>query len=60
MLKKLLTACAEYDMDGVDGIMEELESCEYESGGELVLWLRENVDKMNFTQIKEKLSAAAG
>ena len=54
-LSKLLTACEAYNMDGVDEAMEEIEKYEYESGGELALWLRENVDVMNFAQIKEKL-----
>jgi CheY-like chemotaxis protein len=40
MLSKLLAACESYDMDGVDSAMEEIESYQYESNGELVLWLR--------------------
>ncbi|MDR0324454.1 MAG: response regulator [Treponema sp.] len=56
-LSELLDACLQYKMDGVDDAMAELEKYEYESGGSLVDWLRENVDKMNFTEITEKLSA---
>jgi CheY-like chemotaxis protein/anti-sigma regulatory factor (Ser/Thr protein kinase) len=58
-LDRLLAACAEYDMDGVDAAMAELEGYEYESDNGLVPWLRKNVDQMNFTHIKEKLSASA-
>jgi len=58
VLAKLLTACENYDMDGVDAAMLELEGFEYESDNELLSWLRENVDQMNFTQIKERLLAA--
>ena len=57
LLARLYAACEAYDMDGVDSVMTELEKSEYESGDELVTWLRHNVDQMNFTQIKERLSA---
>ena len=57
VLSALLAACKEYDMDGADTAMAEMESYEYESGGELTAWLRSNVDQMNFKQIEEKLSA---
>jgi CheY-like chemotaxis protein len=56
VLGRLLTACNAYDMDGIDSAMEEIELCEYEADDGLAIWLRENVDKMNFSQIKERLS----
>jgi len=56
-LSKLLAACENYDMDGVDAAMAEIEAFEYESDDGLAAWLRMNVDHMNFAQIKEKLSA---
>ena len=56
-LSALLAACKNYDMDGVDAAMEQMEKFEYESDGELATWLRTNVDRMNFKQIEEKLSA---
>ena len=56
-LEKLAAACGSYDMDGVDEAMAELESYEYECGGELVAWIAENVTQLNFEQIIEKLSA---
>ena len=56
-LAELLTACQNYAMDAVDAAMAKLEDYDYESDGELVAWLRENVDQMNFMQIKEKLTA---
>jgi len=55
-LFKLLAACREYDMDGADNTIEELEKYQYESGGDLVVWLRDNIDRMNFNEIIEKLS----
>ncbi|MCL1929454.1 MAG: ATP-binding protein [Treponema sp.] len=59
VLSKILAASKTYNMDEVDAAMLEIENWEYESGGELVAWLRENVDQMNFKQIREKLSTIA-
>jgi len=55
-LDRLYQACTNYDMNGVDSALEELESFDYESDGALVDWLRENVELMNFDEIIEKLS----
>jgi len=55
-LLKLMTACEEYQMDIVDLAMTEIEKYEYETEADLVLWLRENVDQMNFVEIAEKLN----
>jgi CheY-like chemotaxis protein len=57
VLGKLLKACNTYDMDGVDAAMAEIEHYEYEADSGLAAWLRKNVDKMDFAQIKERLSA---
>ena len=55
-LMKLRQACENYDMDGVDEALEELEAFSYESDSELVSWLRENTEQMNFDEIIERLS----
>jgi HPt (histidine-containing phosphotransfer) domain-containing protein len=52
-LFKLMAACENYDVDGADTAMEEIESFKYESDNGLTLWLRENVDMMNYSQIME-------
>jgi len=56
MLQKLRAACEKYDIDKADSAMEEIESFQYEGGGSLVSWLRENLDKMDFAAIAKKLS----
>ncbi|MDR3279390.1 MAG: response regulator [Synergistaceae bacterium] len=56
VLADLLQSCEEYDIDGVDKAMAALEGCEYESGSELVGWLRGQVNAMGFKQIVERLS----
>jgi len=35
--------------------MNEIEKYKYEADNGLAVWLRENMDKMNFKQIAEKL-----
>ena len=55
LLVKLMTACAKYDMDEVDAMIAEIDVYEYESGGDLVPWLRENASLTNFLQIRERL-----
>ena len=54
-LLKLLEACKDYDISGVDKIMLEIEKYKYESDDGLADWLRESVDRMDFKQIAEKL-----
>ncbi len=58
-LRELYAACEAFDMDGVDAAMTQLESFQYESGGELVTWLREQVNDMVFEEIIARLQALA-
>jgi CheY-like chemotaxis protein len=51
LLADLREAAKAFDMDGVDRIMELLESYRYERGGEIVGWLRKCVDGMMFEEI---------
>jgi hypothetical protein len=56
LLSKLLAACMEYDIASVEEVMAEIEAYQYEKDGGLGIWLRENVDVMNYSQIAERLS----
>ena len=56
VLKNLFAACKKYDMDGVDVAMAEIERYDYNVDGEIVGWLRVNVDETNFAKIVEELS----
>jgi signal transduction histidine kinase/DNA-binding response OmpR family regulator len=56
VLERLRKACANYDMDGMDAALAELESFRYASGQELVSWLREEVDGMELQRIEKRLS----
>jgi CheY-like chemotaxis protein len=55
VLKKLLSACVGYDMELLDAAMAELEQYHYESQEDLVVWLREEIDKSELEIIQEQL-----
>jgi len=55
-LSRLLAACRDYDLDEADEAMAELEEYQYESDGGLAQWLRDNIDRMDFSQIVQRLS----
>jgi hypothetical protein len=44
-------------MDGVNRAMAEIEEYDYESGGELIEWLRDNILEGNLDEIAVKLAA---
>jgi signal transduction histidine kinase/CheY-like chemotaxis protein len=54
-LAALLEAGKTAEIDGVDKAMESLESYSYESGDELISWLREQVNVMAFDNIVRRL-----
>ena len=59
LLQKLAAACARYRAKEMEEALTELEQYEYESGGELVLWLREQADNLEYDAIRERLDSAA-
>ncbi|MDR1732784.1 MAG: response regulator [Synergistaceae bacterium] len=54
-LAALWEAAREYDVDAADEAMGELEKFDYEEGGDLVAWLRGQVDTTSFEEIAERL-----
>jgi hypothetical protein len=54
-LKVLLEACKRLDIAGIDKALEELEAYSYDSGAELVEWLRNQANISGFTEIEERL-----
>ena len=54
-LAKLKAACAEYDIDGVDAALEELNAYHYRNRQELVVWLHEQAQVMEFARMTEAL-----
>jgi CheY-like chemotaxis protein len=57
LLEKMLDAAKRFKPAIMEEVMTELESCEYESGGELIPWLREQLDNLEYDAIREKLES---
>ncbi|MFP3089169.1 ATP-binding protein [Treponema sp. TIM-1] len=55
LLKKLLDASKRFKPTVMEDILAELEEYEYESGGDLVEWLREQMDNLEYEAIRERL-----
>jgi CheY-like chemotaxis protein len=57
-LRRLYAACADYDMNAIEAAMQEIESCAYTDDDGLVGWLRDNIARLNYAQITEKIAQA--
>jgi PAS domain S-box-containing protein len=55
LLAKMLEASQNYDIDAMQAVMDELEQYKYESGGELITWLKERLVNFGYEEISEKL-----
>jgi hypothetical protein len=55
LLARLLEACKQYKPILMEEIIVELEKYEYEFGGELIRWLREQSDNLEYDAIQERL-----
>ena len=57
LLSRLGKCCEAYDMKGIDDIMDELESADYETDASLVIWLRERINDLDFSSAAARISA---
>jgi signal transduction histidine kinase/CheY-like chemotaxis protein len=57
LLETIRDASRNYDIDAMDKAIAELEQNSYESGGELVAWLRDQSGKSAFAEIEKRLSS---
>jgi CheY-like chemotaxis protein/HPt (histidine-containing phosphotransfer) domain-containing protein len=55
LLEKLLEASKRFKSTVMEEVLAELEEYEYESGGDLVEWLREQIDNLEYDAIRERL-----
>jgi signal transduction histidine kinase/CheY-like chemotaxis protein len=55
LLAELLEASRQYKAKPMEAIVNQLAGYEYESGGELVAWLREQMDNLEYDAIRERL-----
>ncbi|MDR1576584.1 MAG: response regulator [Treponema sp.] len=57
LLAELLEACKHYRINAMEETLRGLEKNEYESGGELIVWLREQLDNLEYDAIAERLAS---
>jgi signal transduction histidine kinase/CheY-like chemotaxis protein len=55
LLEKLLEACKDYNIATMEEAVRELENYAYESGADLVSWLRTQLDNVEYDAIRERL-----
>jgi hypothetical protein len=55
ILAKLATACAAFDMDGVEKALGELDAYRYDSQSQLVAWLKEKALSVSFDEMAARL-----
>jgi signal transduction histidine kinase/CheY-like chemotaxis protein len=54
-LASIKDACAVYDASLIEDALSELESFSYDSGAEIVEWLREQFDELEYDDMRERL-----
>ncbi|MDR2500515.1 MAG: response regulator [Treponema sp.] len=59
LLQKLAEACKHYKASTMEELLKELEKYTYASGGELVSWLREQADNLEYDAIRDRLTHTA-
>jgi CheY-like chemotaxis protein len=55
LLEKLLDASKRFKPAIMEDVLAELEKYDYESGGELIPWLRKQIDNLEYEAVREKL-----
>jgi hypothetical protein len=60
LLGRLLEACKEYRPVLMEEAVRELEKYDYDSGGDLVAWLREQLDSLDYDVIQDRLENQNG
>jgi CheY-like chemotaxis protein len=60
LLEKLLEASKRFKSTVMEDILAKLEEYEYESGGDLVEWLREQTDNLEYEAIQDRLEGMKG
>jgi hypothetical protein len=56
ILREIMEACNHYKVNKMEEMLEKLETHQYESGGDLITWLREQMDNLEYDAIKQRLT----
>jgi HPt (histidine-containing phosphotransfer) domain-containing protein len=54
-LRLLLESCEHYDAAAMEHAMERLESCEYDAKSDMIIWLREQIDMLEYDGVINRL-----
>jgi CheY-like chemotaxis protein len=57
ILQNIADACKHFKVNKMEEMLDKLEMYRYESGGDLVVWLREQMDNLEYEAIQERLTA---
>ena len=60
LLGELRDACSKYDIAAMDAVVSKLESYTYDSQSELVEWLREQLENLEYASMSERLEKILG
>jgi HPt (histidine-containing phosphotransfer) domain-containing protein len=55
LMKDILNACAAYDVNAMELAMAELDKYSYETGADIVEWLRKQIDNLEYDKVRERL-----
>jgi len=56
LLAGLRQSCEQYDADGIEKAMENLDHTSYDTDADLITWLREKIDTFDFPEIVQRLA----
>jgi len=56
LLKQLLDACKQFKSSLMEEILEKIDKFQYESGGDLAQWLREQMDNLEYDAMEQRLT----
>ena len=56
LLTQLMEACKQFRSTAMEDTLKQLEAFEYESGGDLIPWLRDQMDNLEYDAILERLA----
>jgi CheY-like chemotaxis protein len=60
LLKQFLEACKQFKSSLMEDIFEKIDKFQYESGGDLVQWLREQMDNLEYDAMEQRLTEELG
>jgi signal transduction histidine kinase/DNA-binding response OmpR family regulator len=60
VLEKLRQSLIDYDMSSIDDTMDILESADYDTNADLIIWLKEKITQSEFDEAAERITSILG